>query len=509
MGKVVGLNLGKISKLTLISLFVSAIFALAACSNPKEPSGGEFSELANEATEIQESMNRGNLFKSSSTRDKTKIEDLLYEIKVTCLYLQQHPDSEAAYQRLKIALKEFDEIQVLSRDNAQINAFLGKVYSVANKTALAHGIKLENFGWALFSYRFSGGVAPFASLPSATSWEAAWGLDESYVKAKGYGNDSWLVSPTFDLSRVRDPGVLVNHTILLDRNNKVPDVFDRATILKESFLLLASTNYKPGDDPKDPSIVWHTLDFKTYPNSYDFHYVESPLIDLSGFEGQKVTLAFRLNLDSNRNGRHYPTWQIKKFELIGQGDLGEVEVSAGADPSLLRIDAKRDSLTPFQQLTYIPVGGQWTPGTGGGKTFLKAGSQEFPSESWLFTPIFKIRDQERLILQIGETVKSPMWSNWRVLVSADYKGGDPALATWTDTLRKEPTVTSSDFTDLVTTIDMAPYRDQDVVFAFKFTDPGGDGARIWEILYLDFLGEGSAVDTEKLSPAPSITEATP
>lgn len=492
-------------KLSLAAVLIGGLWTLSGCESSKTESRSEIMSLVVEANRLQSAIERGFALQSSSPKDKNGVRALLNKISTSLLALNRNARDEVAYQNIRIYLKEFEQIHLLAEDRPQFEDFLHRTYNLVYQYALQQGIQLEDFGWLQFSYNFSSNVEPFDTFPK-NSWETNWALDSSFIKFSGRSGDAaWLMTPQFDLKNVKDPSFRITHLFLVNKNSSEA-VFDRKKILNEAFTVYVSTQYEPGEDPNplgksvsptDPGNPWgwEKLDLGPLPNSYEFASIETPLIDLSAYEGQKVTIAFYYNMAPSL-GFHYTTWQISRFELIGSGNVTYTQAPEPPTP-LAEITFKSRSLEPFQTLAKEPEGSKWVPFSLGDTNWAKVdtGSRK-PTNSWLLSPIFKIKNQKNLALDIMEVVNTPAWENFRILISPTYRGGDPELASWVEVDRTpdEPVRNDSWVDHQIPLIDVSIYQNQDIVVAFQFVDSGNSGFRGWEVEWLRLWGEGEPIE---------------
>lgn len=476
------------------ALFALPVFSgLTACQPEATPeiSRGETNvealRLVREAEKLQEGVQLGHRLNTLSSRDRSALSTLLGDLKIGLLRLAENSQDLDALRLLKRALLEWEKaaVQLQRTDDAVFTDFLGRTYSLLERQSRVLGFDMENLTWALYRTDFAGGLGDFSSFSTGVNWETDWALDEPLVKINASGVKAWLVSPTFDLREVRDPGFRIEHLFMMNRNNRFPDdIFDRKRIVNEAFKVMVSTNYEKGAPEQ---AQWERVDISPLPSSYNFHAVESPIVSLEKFRGEKVTVAFLFDMHKGL-GNHYVTWQLNRFELFGAGPQPKTHPRIRA---LWSHSFTTKELKPFQVGEYgAPGSPRWESfAPAGSVKFAKVGSASAPNESWLLSPRLELTGQD-LQLLVRETVQNTEWRNLSLLVSADYQGGDPREARWTELNRVNPPLPAKDkWTDFnAGPFDLQSFAGQSIVVAFRYRDEGGPGNRIWEIGSLQIQG---------------------
>lgn len=504
--------MGKLKNIIfIVGLSLGLGLSSVSCSSNDTQEDTRATALIQEADLIRSSISRGYLLQSSSRRDKVGIETLLVKIQTALRAISNNPNDQTAYQNLRIYLKELEGFQLLSEDRPQFQDFVSKAYSFGQEYASKAGLSLNGLGWLLFGYNFSAGTAPFYSYPE-NSWESGWTLDDSWIKMSNTSASAVLLSPSFNLSQVKDPAFRFSHLFLANKSssNSASDKFDREQYLREGFTVHVSATYKAGEDPfesleggslgagsklDDPKNKWQwqQVDLGPLPFSFDFASLETPMIDLGPYRSENVTIAFYFN---NRGlGNHYTIWQIDRFELVGSSE-GNSSFEYELPPeSLIYNDFTGNSMGDFQVFTVNPDGSKWMSGAGGGNDYAVAKPFGRDSETWLLSPIYVLGNQTDLQLNVGEIVNTPIWQNFRLRISTDYKGGDPRSATWTE-IEHSKEVRNNSWESINTSVNLMPYQGQEIVIAFQYVDPGGPGnnERVWEIDWLNIKGNGEPIE---------------
>lgn len=157
------------------------------------------------------------------------------------------------------------------------------------------------------------------------------------------------------------------------------------------------------------------------------------------------------------------------------------------------------TLDPYKVIKKFEKSPAWKFGSGGGHNFAKVESRGVLADSWLFSPVLSLEKSEKHKLIITHTVRNPEWENFRALISTDYDGSDPELATW-DEVNIKPTrgVARNQWINLVSkSIDLSKYSGKKIILGFKFTANEKSNS-VWEILGLEIKGTGDAVGSENL-----------
>lgn len=477
-----------------ILVFAFAFFTVACTSDSESVKGDpELTAMAGQVDALYDAINKGDLLQSSTDRDRDGIKETLLNIKIELLRLSESSEPAREFRRLRTLLKEMETYQVLKEDRALIENLTSKVYATVEKVARSKGVSLEDFDWAMYSTRFSTGLAPFASVSTGAAWEAGWSLDESWVRVSGQDVKAWLIGPSCDLRDVRDPSFAIDHTLLINRNTGrfATDQFDRSLIMSTAFKAMVSTDYRDG---APETATWKRVDLGRMPNSDDFHSVTSQDVDLTPFKySDNVTVAFLFDMDANKLGHHYLTWQIYGFYLQGAGVLPPCQARSRA-----LMNQPMGEIAPYQQYVVGDPGGEWVKFAGSGRTYAKIGSNGKPIHTWLLSPKYKLRGQKFTKLVINETVRNPEWEKFRIKVSTDYNGGDPTLSTWTEIAHTpEKPVEQDKWKDLVTpSFDLTPYDGKDLVVAFEFENASATFPVIWEIERVQIIGQGEDIAME-------------
>lgn len=161
----------------------------------------------------------------------------------------------------------------------------------------------------LFSETFGAGMGDFTTenvtLPEGLSYIFKADTQYGYIKAsayasgKSYASEAYLVSPVFDATKAA----------------KLTAKFDQAL---NYFASIDAAKTEATIVARVEGGEWQTLTIPTYPENTDWTFVNTGDIDLSAFDGKKFQIAFRYTSTDTKAG----TWEIKNFEINGEGTLG-------------------------------------------------------------------------------------------------------------------------------------------------------------------------------------------
>lgn len=162
----------------------------------------------------------------------------------------------------------------------------------------------------LYSETFASGMGDFTidnvTIPSAITSIFNADTQYGYIKATGYADktnfetEAYLVSPVFDATKAAK---------LTANFDQVVNYFASIDAAKTEATIVARVE---GGE-------WQTLTIPTYPEKLGWGpWVNTGDINLSAFDGKKFQIAFRYISTSGTAG----TWEIKNFEINGEGTLG-------------------------------------------------------------------------------------------------------------------------------------------------------------------------------------------
>ncbi len=506
----------KRQKLITVSLLLSlaGLPLLSGCSGDSEVGSvdtvGANRELISEADQIQEAVTQGRLLRSSSERDRNGLTASLRDARSALIRLGRNNTDRLGIELGYRALKELERLYILRGDMGVLTEFYRDLGNVVSESARAAGVVLDDLAWTQFSYAFSDDVAPFATQTTGPEWSTGVSLDKSYIRVRQSGktNQAWLISPSFDLTQMTNPGFKITHNTSMEKNDRFNDPFNRVLINQTVFKVMVSTKYEDGDALNLEDWVDVSAGLGVMPTGVDFHTVESAVVDLSSYISEKTVVAFVFNEDTSVVGRQYLSWQINKFDLVGAGELKAV--SPRAKPLL--VSAIEDNqLAPFVKIPMSAEAPAWEYfQIGSSPKFAKISANSKEGESWLLSPKYKIKNADTLSLVVKEVVRNPKFDQMEILISTDYNGGDPTKSNWEKLERADlANIPAGEWTDVVSgPYDLAKYFGSDIVVGMKFTSQTGDN-HDWEIATLSFVGEGDEISFERYKVTFDIPGSTP
>ncbi len=484
---------------SLLFIFVLSLSSISFVSCSKEESvevtnlTPEFSELQSMAFGLEEDVAKGRILSNSTQADKNIIISAVKRSKTAVLALNSDSGNISYIKVLIETIREYQSASKLARDEAKLDRYFKRVSDIASRYASAAGLDTSSLKWKQFEYSFSDGIAPFGSYADAGNWGTDWQQDMSLALIKGTGTSAWLISPEFDLTDIDSASLEINHMFGVDSNARETGVeFNRAKFIRDVYNLVVSTDYEGGD----PSAAkWTKISMGKLPTSVDFHKVKSGEISLDRFTGKKITIAFHYDANSKKVGRHYLNWNIYDFKLSANKSIGEIE----SRPSSIFTDKVQGGLGNFQTVSTSADGAQWTYGSGGGNEFAVINSNGTESTTWLISSKYDLSKVESANLIIREIAKNLDLKNAKILISSDYKGGNPSLASWDSINHKSYSdIIEDSWTDLTAgPFDLTDYIGKEVVVAFEFTQKPTDRST-WEIISLDFVGKGEGITRSKV-----------
>lgn len=481
-----------------------SLFLVSSCGDEetslKSKTSNEISVIYKLANDVEVEVVNGTILSSSTQADKNRIMSAVKVAKnaVAALGLKS-PNVKYLYA-LNNAIKDYQNTDKLTKDEYKLDLFFNEAAKIAKKYAKEMNVSLEDLDWKQFEYNFSSGISPFGGYADVTAWSSDWQQDLPLALIKGTGTSSWLISPEFDLSNVTKASFEFEHMFGADANSREALVeFNRAKFIRDVFKVKVSTNYEGGDPS---SAKWTDIKLKNLPTGVDFHKVKSSLLSLDKFSGKKITIAFHYNANSKMVGRHYLNWNIYDFKLYANERIGEI----AKRPGPILTDKVASTLGDFQSVGIHVDSSKFTYGSGGGKEFAVINSNNTNSSTWLISARYDLSSITKAALLIKQVAKNLDLEKAKIWISDSYNGGDPTMAQWKVIPHKGvETKIPDSWTDLMTgPFDLTDYIGKSVVIGFEFSQTVED-ASTWEIMNIDFIGEGSDIKKSKVD----ITFASP
>ena len=489
-------------KILLVTCFFAIFYACGPADQPTKGAELDFSltPILDQVDQILWEMAQKNLFIQLSTERQQQITQLMGEIKTALLRLQDGNNQLATYHLLSSYVDQLADFPFLERDQIVMTPFFQSLQELLGVFAKKHGINYQKRSWVLFSYQFSNGLAPFANFSTHVPWDTDFAIDRYFTSVTGQNNIALLVSPEFDLSEVNNPAFQITHSLRINRNTgKFPlDPFNRREIMEKVFTAYVAADFSSQNLQLNsaPWENWQKVSLGKLPSSFDFHTRSSGPIDLSEFAGKKVNIIFLFDHNASVYGRHFLTWQIEKFELLGNG--GRVNPVPVAQV-LWKHQFTNSNFSQFLNVSLAGQEGAWQTGAHGGVEYAKISTNGKDANSWLISPRLVLPEMlEKIFLEISYIVKNPSPAKMRLLVSTDYLSKEMLIenATW-----KEVThFSGNDFVmnNWITlqslAIDLNEYRGKSIVLAFQFLVTENDNM-VWEIVSMQIMGKGEELLT--------------
>lgn len=156
------------------------------------------------------------------------------------------------------------------------------------------------------------------TLPEALtyvwSYDNRYGMKASAYNQQAYASESWLVSPVVNLASAQHPVLTFRHAV--NQFESIDKAKEEATVWV-----------------REENGTWTKLSGVAYPTSLSWSFVDSGEIDLSGYKGKKIQVAFKYVSTATKAG----TWEVDKFSIAeqgsssGQGGSGDTGGGQGGD----------------------------------------------------------------------------------------------------------------------------------------------------------------------------------
>lgn len=194
------------------------------------------------------------------------------------------------------------------------------------------------------------------TLPEALtyvwSYDNRYGMKASAYNQQAYASESWLVSPVVNLASAQHPVLTFRHAV--NQFESIDKAKEEATVWV-----------------REENGTWTQLTGVSYPASMSWSFVDSGEIDLSGYKGKKIQVAFKYVSTATKAG----TWEVDKFSIAepgssqgsgGQGgdneNLGTPDATlTNAEIRAATVDAEITSDNPsYRAGTINSASGTWT-----------------------------------------------------------------------------------------------------------------------------------------------------
>ena len=258
-------------------------------------------------------LTQGFLLRHATDKNKIEIKENIYNLKVAAYRLRQNPDDRGGLTQLYLAFTSHDRIKLLEDDETLLGELKQLLRLTLDSLSLRQGLDLAGIDRALFEKFFDSELDPFQVYTVKGVADIAWkqtGFKDKHYAQSGPVNqgglESWLLSPSLDLSKTRNPTLLINQAIRGDNFASTISVRVTADVLTS-----------------DPSAAnWEVLKISKLPDGSSFSFVTSEKIDLKRYEGQSIHIAFVYN--AGKDIKSSITWELRSMTLMGSGELGPV-----------------------------------------------------------------------------------------------------------------------------------------------------------------------------------------
>ena len=156
-----------------------------------------------------------------------------------------------------------------------------------------------------------------SEFTSIWNWDSQYGMVAKCIKGSTkYESESYLISPCIEIP-------MDGQTVLSFRH--AAKFFENTS----QMTLWISTDY----DATNPSAAnWTQLIIPTYPTGQSWNWFNSGQIDLSGYKGQYVNIAFKYTSTTS----YAPQWEIKDFKVENNTmDIESIQINNGSPTKLL------------------------------------------------------------------------------------------------------------------------------------------------------------------------------
>lgn len=489
-------------KKILLSLLF--IFATSACTDSKDEShkniqafqNEDYASLLKEIEQAIQDKERQLAFSSYSVQDDTRLSSALETSKGGLLSLASGTDLYSSYIRLGTALKSYESMMVLERDQGRLDKIFNQVKSLYNEIALRLG--KEGFAeWNLYNYNFSAGIEPEFKTSGAAKWGFNVLIDIPKAQISGPFRsppNAWLISKTFDLSEVKNASLRFFTVLSLDPDDST---VNKKQAIEEYFQVYVISNPDPFKDysrlsneelasDKDIHRIKYSSD--ELPIGENFHKSWTPTKSLAVYTDKPLAIAFRFNPTE----RGYYNWQVLDVEINGAGKIKEGNVKKSV------LFVPDEFPRGFHKASMKVQGNPWKAGRYGAQ--VDRGAE---SEAWLLSPKYFISQESKNVkLNVQQTFniesfETNAFSKMKILVSEDFSGGDPALSKWDEldyTSSLEGGGQSTWNTVLSKDLDLSAYIGKEIVIAFKYTSEESD-LHTWQLSRYTITAQEGTVTT--------------
>ncbi len=488
-----------------ISFFFLILILFNSCANNSEEKSLGVSplnqaedkmvkQMISETDSLLVDMRKRRVFTSNTQREQAVLRESMTMIKNSLVKIVAGNSAKSSFRTLVTYVKKFEAIYLNLRDDAKISYYKKRLYQLIEKIAARLNLDVDNFAWILYETRFSE-LSPFSTFSTGGDWINDWSLGASYARVRGSGNKSWLISPLLDLSEVNQAAFKIHHLVSVDDDSRSDIPFDRTKIIKHAFKAYVSVDYISGE-PEEAN--WQELKLSGFPSGVDFHAKWSDEIDLSQFKDKNVSIALVYDMDDDILGRHYVSWQVNRFQLIGAGP--SFSYRSRPVKTYPYQDKFQKSNLGLNKSLPTTTAVEWEDFGFSGTEMAKIESSVLGTKTWLMSPKIKL-DVKNPVLKLKEVVRNYIPGSLQVKISTDYDGGDPLESNWKSFEHIPSNVSQGsdnweNFNALE--IDLSSYAGSEIVIGFLYLNDSGERTA-WEIDELTIDGEGEALEVTELA----------
>ena len=168
------------------------------------------------------------------------------------------------------------------------------------------------------TYLQTGGSSMNPMLKESISGTYTWSYQSSYgATCQDRGGEDWLITPTYDLSQMKEVSLEFEHTI---GSANVSD-------MKTEHTLWVTSDFQS----TAASSTWQQLTIPTYPTGTNWTFVTAKVTVPTDMVGENTAFAFKYKVPSDATNK--PKWEIKNLKVkasCGANALHQVEATQRA-----------------------------------------------------------------------------------------------------------------------------------------------------------------------------------
>jgi hypothetical protein len=481
------------------------LFSLFSCSKSEvidneRPLSQDVLSITQEADFVDALISTEQILRRSSIADREGIRENLRAAKDLVAFLDRNPGDKAALRQLETRLTNLRSLNLSERDAPRV----ANIFKIMNDTFIdaagLSGYKMaEDFTYTLFQYDFVGSVAPFGI--STTIGDRVWNepieridIYRFSASKSNRGSEGWLISPTFDFTKTKNPGLRIKHSFNLRKNSR-EDEFDVQLIKRTTFKVYYSENFVSGLH-NTYNVTWKELDIGKLPLGIDFHFVDTGYMRYKQFEGKKITIAFGFNGATPQAEAHFLSWDIFRFDVLGTtGDFSykpydATLIKAPEVPLLYKWsvqELKSSALEGFTELIREGEPGNFRVGDFNEEFFVRGSGKNLVGIVDLYTPSYDLLSTKSPYIQLRHAAnhyKKNVHNEKliKLLIAENVDGAEPQNLEWVDLDLNTNNIGRS-FNEVLSDKLVIPseFNGKKVRFAFRWTGKGEDKAPVWDL----------------------------